>query len=71
MMPAAPPPGFSAAGHFLHPCAVCGRDASFGTGVSLIRGRLGVWHCAEHRLGVSTKPTPAQPPKVAGHGSLF
>jgi hypothetical protein len=36
-------------GHFMHSCAICGVDASFGYGVSLRLGILGEWYCREHR----------------------
>jgi hypothetical protein len=32
-----------------HFCAECGRWAAFGFGVSLRKGQLGRWYCAEHR----------------------
>ena len=28
----------------------CGKEAHFGFGVRLLKGRLGTWYCAEHRL---------------------
>jgi hypothetical protein len=37
--------------HFCH----CGREASFGYGVSLLNGSPGTWYCAAHR------PMPEQP----------
>jgi hypothetical protein len=38
-----------ARGRFIHLCAVCGKDASFGHDVRLSEGGLGTWYCAEHR----------------------
>ena len=37
-------------GNLLHPqCKVCGEEASFGKGVALRKGELGVWYCFLHR----------------------
>jgi hypothetical protein len=36
-------------GMLLHFCAECGAWGSFGSGINLRAGRLGVWYCAEHR----------------------
>jgi hypothetical protein len=44
---AATKPYFDADGRFIHKCCRCGRDASFGFGVSLREGKLGTWFCAE------------------------
>jgi hypothetical protein len=41
-------PHIDADGRFHHPCSVCGKDANLGFGVSIYRGRLGTWYCAEH-----------------------
>jgi hypothetical protein len=30
-------------------CAICGKDAAFGVGVSLLKGHLGMWYCREHK----------------------
>jgi uncharacterized cupin superfamily protein len=29
-------------------CRVCGADACYGAGVSLLKGELGRWYCAQH-----------------------
>jgi hypothetical protein len=42
---AAREPHFDAAGRFIHQCE-CGREASFGFGANLRKGRLGTWYCA-------------------------
>lgn len=39
--------GFDEEGRFLHYCH-CGKWGSRGTGVSLLKGRLGKWYCADH-----------------------
>jgi hypothetical protein len=38
-------PHFDASGRFIHHCK-CRREASFGFGVNLRKGRLGTWYCA-------------------------
>ena len=38
---------FDANGHFIHPCCKCGKEAVFGSDVSLRSGKLGTWHCGE------------------------
>ena len=30
-------------------CAVCGKLACYGYGVSLLKGKVGTWYCREHR----------------------
>jgi hypothetical protein len=35
-------------GRFIHNCAICGRGANRGYGVSIKRGQLGAWFCSEH-----------------------
>ena len=57
--PPPPPPPTNAHydkdGHFIHDhCAVCGAPASFGVGVSLLKGELGMWYCREHWPGNGT-----------------
>jgi hypothetical protein len=42
-------PHFDADNNFIHHCCKCGGEAPFGFGVSLRRGRLGIWYCANHR----------------------
>ena len=42
-------PHFDADGNFIHRCRACGKEASFGYGVSLRNNKLGTWFCAEHR----------------------
>jgi len=64
----------SGAAILLHPCRVCGAEASFGSGVSLRQDRLGTWHCAQHRPATATPERPPYSlpaPKVAGQGKLF
>jgi hypothetical protein len=34
-------------GRFIHYCCRCGKEASFGFGVSLREGKFGTWYCAE------------------------
>lgn len=56
--PAEPPPpdeaspptnaSVDASGHLLHRCNVCGGEASFGIGVGLRKGDLGLWYCFAH-----------------------
>jgi hypothetical protein len=52
--PVLPPPTnarLDGAGRLIHDkCAVegCDKDASFGTGVALLKGHLGTWYCREH-----------------------
>lgn len=58
--------GYDAEGHLIHHCAVCGKEAGFGYGVSLLRNQLGTWFCKEHRPDeaeppVSMDPLPVQP----------
>jgi hypothetical protein len=36
-------------GYLIHNCCVCGVEASFGYGVSLLKNQLGTWYCAQHR----------------------
>lgn len=31
-----------------HVCIICGQQACFGFGVSLLKNRIGVWACVEH-----------------------
>jgi hypothetical protein len=50
-------PQFDAAGNFIHRCCRCGEQAYFGYGVSLRRGRLGAWYCANHKPQQQTTPT--------------
>jgi hypothetical protein len=38
-------PHFDAAGHFIHACSNCGREAILGTRVNLLAGQLGTWFC--------------------------
>lgn len=38
-----------------HACEVCGSRASFGYGVSYLRGIEGRWRCFSHRLEAETK----------------
>lgn len=48
----------TAAHMFIHTCEVCGiANAPFGYNVSLRRGQLGNWYCAEHKppLTASTR----------------
>jgi hypothetical protein len=33
---------------FIHNCSVCGKDAGFGVGVSLLKDQLGTWFCLVH-----------------------
>ena len=54
----------------LHPCSVCGGDASFGSGVALLKDRLGTWYCAAHRPAPARANIPA-PTAKAGQGSLL
>lgn len=32
-----------------HVCIICGQQACFGFGVSLLKNRIGVWACPDHR----------------------
>lgn len=53
---AAREPYYDADGRFIHRCRYCGKEASFGFGVSLRKGNLGSWCCREClplRLGSS------------------
>jgi hypothetical protein len=51
--------GYSKDGHFVHYCH-CGKEASFGYGVSVRQGQFGKWYCREHRpVGDLTAPSPA------------
>lgn len=59
--------GFDKDGHFLHYCH-CGAEASFGYGVSLLRGQLGTWYCRDHRPAEPIVPPPppqSEPPSTA------
>ena len=38
-------PHFNAAGRFIHPCSICGREAILGTGVNVRADQLGTWYC--------------------------
>lgn len=38
-----------------HACGVCGGRASFGYGVSYLRGIEGRWRCFSHRLETEAK----------------
>jgi hypothetical protein len=40
---------FDADDNFIHRCCKCGEGAPFGFGLSLRRGRLGTWYCANHK----------------------
>lgn len=66
--PVLPPPTnayLDAAGRLIHDkCATCGsKDAAFGVGVSLMKGHLGMWYCAEHRPMAT--PTGSATPSTA------
>src|SRR4051812_13201542 len=40
---------YDADGHLIHEtCAVCGKDAPFGTNLNLRADQLGTWYCLEH-----------------------
>ena len=43
------PPHLNTAGHFIHPCGICGKPAFLGHDVCLRRGNLGWWRCFEHQ----------------------
>jgi hypothetical protein len=45
--PTAREPYYDADGRFIHRCRYCGKEASFGFGVSLREGKLGSWCCKE------------------------
>ncbi len=72
-------PRLTASGQFLHPCHVCGKAGRFGSGVSLLKGRLGEWSCAAHRITAQNverlpdptakpKPTPVHPAETGQRG---
>jgi hypothetical protein len=43
------PPHFDKKGRFIHDCcSVCGKPASFGVGVHLLKDQLGTWYCLQH-----------------------
>ena len=42
--------------HFIHECAVCGIEASFGYGVNLRGDELGSWFCGKHRPDGAVEP---------------
>jgi len=63
-----------------HPCCVCGDPfASFGVGVSFLRGIAGKWYCRAHRPKKRTsvrwtpltKSAAPQPQPAAKRGSLL
>jgi len=46
-------PHFDADNKFIHRCRKCGGEAPFGFSVSLRRGRLGTWYCANHKTAAT------------------
>lgn len=44
---------------FMHPCCADGCDqwGAFGFGVNLLRGKPGMWACADHRHLMDAPPT--------------
>ena len=40
---------FDERGMLVHVCNTCGADASFGVGVAIRKGDLGLWYCRAHR----------------------